>query len=179
VLSARVGSPGRSIYLFIGRRHGARSFFGWRALCPGRTQLGLPHGGLRGVGRTGGGRSDVGQTTSDGHLSARTTLSTNSGCLPRQTAGALIVTLLVTIRGTARALKHARAPSRPGKNGGAYVASQGTLVLLSPPILTAGRDGHGHLRGQSCPNNSGSSSEDVRCSDRDRGGHDSGISSCP
>ena len=55
----------------------------------------------------------------------------------------------------------------------------GSFLLLSPPILTAGRDGQGHLRGQSCPTNSGSSSEDVRCSDRDRGGHASGISSCP
>ena len=51
-------------------------------------------------------------------------MSPNSGCLPRQTAGALIVTLLVTIQGTARALKHARAPSRPGTNGGAPVESR-------------------------------------------------------
>jgi hypothetical protein len=50
-------------------------------------------------------------------------MSLNSGCLPRQTSGALIVTLLVTIQGTARALKHTRAPSRPGNNGGAQEES--------------------------------------------------------
>ena len=55
----------------------------------------------------------------------------------------------------------------------------GSFLLLGPSILTAGRDGHGHLRGQSCPPNSGSSSEDVRCSDRDRDGHDSGNSVVP
>jgi len=116
VLSARVGSPGRSIYLFIGRQHGARSFFGWRALCPGRTQLGLPHGGADSRASAG----PVGAClTSDRQRRTDTCrrgqpMSTNSGCLPRQTPGALIVTLLVTIQGTARALKHARAPSRPG-----------------------------------------------------------------
>jgi hypothetical protein len=41
----------------------------------------------------------------------------------------------------------------------------GSFLLLGPSILTAGRDGNGHLRGQSCPPNSSSSSEDVRCSD--------------
>ena len=35
------------------------------------------------------------------------------------------------------------------------------------------------MRGQSCPTNSGSSLEDVRCSGRDRGGHDSGSSIVP
>jgi hypothetical protein len=38
------------------------------------------------------------------------------------------VTLLVTSQGTARALKHARAPSRPGNNGGA----QETFRFSSP-----------------------------------------------
>ncbi len=36
-----------------------------------------------------------------------------------KTSGALIVTVVVTIQGSARALKHARAPSRLGTNGGA------------------------------------------------------------
>ena len=35
------------------------------------------------------------------------------------------------------------------------------------------------MRGQSCPTNFGSSVEDVRCSGRDRGGHDSGSSIVP
>ena len=30
-----------------------------------------------------------------------------------------------------------------------------SFLLLGPPILTAGRDGRGHLRGQSCFTNSG------------------------
>jgi hypothetical protein len=47
------------------------------------------------------------------------------------------------------------------------------------PIIMAERDGRGHLRGQSCPTNSGSSSEGGRCSDRDRDGHDSGNSVVP
>jgi hypothetical protein len=45
-----------------GWRHGARRLFGWRALCPGRTQLGLPQDELQGFGRTSVGLSDVGQT---------------------------------------------------------------------------------------------------------------------
>ena len=40
----------------------SRLVLGWQALCPGRTQLGLPHDGLQGFGRTDGGVSDVGQT---------------------------------------------------------------------------------------------------------------------
>ncbi len=36
------------------------------------------------------------------------------------------MTVVVTIQGKARALKHARALSRPGKNGGAHAASRGT-----------------------------------------------------
>ena len=77
----------------------------------------LPQDGLQGFGRTSVGLPDVCR------FSARTSMSLNSGCLPRQTAGALIVTLLVTIQGTASALKHARAPSRPGTNGGAQAAT--------------------------------------------------------
>ena len=44
----------------------------------------------------------------------------------RKTSGALIVTVVVTIQGSARALKHARAPSRPGTNGGAQTESSGS-----------------------------------------------------
>jgi hypothetical protein len=36
------------------------------------------------------------------------------------------VTVVVTIQGSARALKHARAPSRPGTNGGAQTESSGS-----------------------------------------------------
>ena len=43
----------------------------------------------------------------------------------RKTSGALVMTVVVTMQGAARALKHARAPSRPGTNGGAQVASRG------------------------------------------------------
>ena len=46
----------------------------------------------------------------------------------RKTSGALIVTVVVTIQGSARALKHARAPSRPGTNGGAPVESRDPQV---------------------------------------------------
>jgi hypothetical protein len=70
--------------------------------------------------------------------------------------------------------------SLQGVGGTIVVPSDvGSFLLLGPWILTAGRDGQGHLRGQSCPPNSGSSSEDVRCSDRDRDGHDSGNSVVP
>ena len=54
-----------------------------------------------------------------GHLRGQSCL-TNSGS-SWKTSGALIVTVVVTIQGSARALKHARAPSRPGTNGGAQM----------------------------------------------------------
>ena len=95
----------------------------------------------------------------------------SAGSLLRHGARSLVV---------ARGFRTRSLEGLQGFGGTIVVLSDvGSFLLLSPPILTAGRDGQGHLRGQSCPTNSGSSSEDVRCSDRDRGGHDSGISSCP
>ena len=63
-----------------------------------------------------------------GHLRGQS-CPTNSGS-SWKTSGALIVTVVVTIQGSARALKHARAPSRPGNNGGAQVGSMEALQDL-------------------------------------------------
>ena len=63
-------------------------------------------------------------------------MSPNSGCLPRQTPGALIVTLLVTVQGTARALKHARAPSRQGEKRRGVGGIAG-LATANAPVLSA------------------------------------------
>ena len=85
--------------------------FGGRALCLSHTvSEPYPPGFVR--------TTSAGPAGADIFLRGQV-LSPNSGCLPRQTPGALIATLLVAVQGTARALKHARAPSRPGKNGGA------------------------------------------------------------
>ena len=103
-----------------GRRHGARSFV-WLA---GTVSGPYPFGFVRttDISRASAGPAGACPTSADIFLRGLA-MSPNSGGLPRQTAGALIVTLLVTIQGTARALKHARAPSRPGTNGGAQAAT--------------------------------------------------------
>jgi hypothetical protein len=89
--------------------------FGWRALYPSHTHLGSS--ARRSDSRASAG--PAGACPTQRTFLRGQAMSPNSGGLPRQTPGALIVTLLVTVQGTARALKHARAPSRPGKNGGA------------------------------------------------------------
>ncbi len=95
----------------------------------------------------------------------------SAGSWLRHGAGSLVV---------ARGFRTHSHEGLQGFDGTIVVLSDvGSVLLLGPSILTAGRDGHGHLRGQSCPTNSGSSSEDVRCSDRDRDGHDSGNSVVP
>ena len=104
------------------RWHGARSFFWLASTVSGP----YPFGSFR---RTGS-RALAGPAWAcpmSADLLRGQVMSLNSGCLPRQTSGALIVTLLVTIQGTARALKHARAPSRPGNNGGAQVGIMGAV----------------------------------------------------
>ena len=113
------GIGGGKLHIDAGwRRHGARSFFRLASTVSGPYPFGsfrrMDSGALAGPAWTCPMSADFlrGQV-----------MSLNSGCLPRQTAGALIVTLLVTIQGTARALKHARAPSRPGTNGGAQAAT--------------------------------------------------------
>jgi hypothetical protein len=75
VLSARVGVV-RALHLSIHRAAARSAQLFWLAgTMPGPYPVGSPsrRRGLQGVGRTGGGLSDVGQTTSDRHLSARTT----------------------------------------------------------------------------------------------------------
>ena len=95
----------------------------------------------------------------------------SAGSLPRHGASSLVA---------ARGVWTRSLEGLQGFGGTIMVLSDvGSFLLLGPSILTAGRDGHGHLRGQSCPTNSGSSSEDVRCSDHDRDGHDSGNSVVP
>jgi hypothetical protein len=52
---------------------------------------------------------------------------------PSGTAGARGETTLVTTPEQRRALKHARAPSRPGTNGGALAESSGPTSCISAP----------------------------------------------
>ena len=71
----------------------------------------------------------------------------SAGSLLRHGARSLVV---------ARGFRTRSLEGLQGFGGTIVVLSDvGSFLFLSPPILTAGRDGHGHLRGQSCPTNSG------------------------